>query len=266
MELKQGGYLERHIEEVKDQDVENKDFGELIDKGIFTYLVADYDNQTEIDYEKEGEKFYSTFTEVPLTSRLEKISQLKDRKKITKSRGEIELIDELISFYNSKNYIIEKFHLVKFNNSLDIEQSRDRLPNLRIILNPDSRIDCCNSFPTGEILVSGDITKIRTIINILHEMGHQLIFESDNPDARERYNVRENITEREGAKILENERNAWAFAIKSIKPFLDKESLDCVLEYCHKYALQGYSDGIRKQIAPSWKLIMTHFEEFLMKI
>lgn len=49
--------------------------------------------------------------------------------------------------------------------------------------------------------------------------------------------------------VLRRERNAWAYALKKIKPFLGKKiSREDVQKYIHEYALASYSRGVRKKI------------------
>ncbi|MBI4097973.1 MAG: hypothetical protein HY426_02945 [Candidatus Levybacteria bacterium] len=75
------------------------------------------------------------------------------------------------------------------------------------------------------IIVTGmQPTSPEFALSLLHEVSHareddpQLL---DRESIRSRINSLKDINGSEGAQIIRSERNAWAFAIKKIKPFID---------------------------------------------
>lgn len=266
MEIRPGEYLAKHIENPQDEEseVENLPDHSIVEGASIDY----YRNQRELNYEKGDSSLEIAFTEVPPDIIIDYIHDLQ-RSSLTAGEEEKKLIDELINFYYTPPiYTIDKYRLRKGEHALDLDDQelKKEIPNLKITFNPRKKIDVFNSGEKGRIMASGDITKVGTIIGILHEIGHLVNPKGDDIAARRRYAKRENVTQRESSGILESERNAWAFALEKIKPFLDQNSRDCVISSMHSMFLQTYSDNLRKQIAPDWMLFIAHAKEYLEDI
>ena len=131
------------------------------------------------------------------------------------------------------------------------------------------------SFRLGEanaehsvVMIYGNVLSPATLITVLHEMGH-----CENPpnekDMRYRgYLLTFNkkfLTEDEGkdpeieekiaGEVVKQERDAWAFALKKLRPFMRSGALDKkdVLQVCHDIALRGYMNRINDVINPGLK-------------
>ena len=125
----------------------------------------------------------------------------------------------------------------------------------------DDKIEC--------IVVHGNILTRESLVALLHEIGHAREIENKTDqekqlyrEARRRFRSAGRPTaspkdaniyrpsETDLAIILESERNAWSFALKTIKPFLKmldltKEEMDM---YMHNIALATYSDAMRDKL------------------
>ena len=106
------------------------------------------------------------------------------------------------------------------------------------------------------IIIRGDISTPATILGLLHEIGHCKEYEeSDEFEKRtfDRYHkalrIGGSLSAETLAKVLKRERDAWAYALRKIRPILGKTiTKDDVLTYIHGYALLSYSETIRRKI------------------
>ena len=114
---------------------------------------------------------------------------------------------------------------------------------------------------TKTILVDQDITKPVAILQLSHEAGHAQIMESMTDEERNfvldtRKEFKEAGREQqeiEGDKIdrvIKDERDAWAFALRTIKPLIKSGilSLNDVRNFIHDIALKSYSNDVRSLI------------------
>lgn len=117
----------------------------------------------------------------------------------------------------------------------------------------------------GIIFLSGDPLAPATILMLLHEIGHQAIYESLSElekarqiKIREEFNKYQEcsagsnqvfLDEEAAEATLRNERMAWTFGLHELKPFIrgPKPILDVgyVKKFIHELCLQTYSDIIR---------------------
>jgi len=118
-----------------------------------------------------------------------------------------------------------------------------------------------------KIIEMGNILTPRSILELLHEIGHFVYRDSlkeSNPqkfkelkkaslffindiDNNLRFSIDKKQLEQLCGLKLEEERNAWAFALKKLKPFIKKDGLftkEDILNYIHNVALQTYSRSI----------------------
>ena len=106
------------------------------------------------------------------------------------------------------------------------------------------------------IIIRGDISTPATILGLLHEIGHCKEYEeSDEFEKRtfDRYHkalrIGGSLSAETLAKVLKRERDAWAYALRKIRPILGRTiTKDDVLTYIHGYALLSYSEAIRRKI------------------
>lgn len=114
------------------------------------------------------------------------------------------------------------------------------------------------------IVLSGDITTPIIILELLHEAGH-IHEKTDDPRfIKTKPEETSTIYTNDLADKLLSERNAWAFAIKKIKPFLDKDESkgfvikkDDVLTVAKDWALESYLTSIKSDIND--RVAMSHF-------
>jgi len=117
----------------------------------------------------------------------------------------------------------------------------------------------------GRIVLSDDVVTPMILLQLLHEAGHVhektdggkqfTEIDSDNTST---------IYTKDLAKKLLSERNAWAFALRKIKPFLDEDkskgfaiSKNDTLILAKNWALKSYLDSIKSDIND--RVAMNHF-------
>ncbi len=103
------------------------------------------------------------------------------------------------------------------------------------------------------IVLFGKLAAPKTILGLFHEGGH--IIEQAKGEAE--FGPEKHSTQLVDhlARQLLSERDAWAFALKKIKPFLDEEEgdqftiqRDAVIEHIKNYALRTYTDSIKNSV------------------
>jgi hypothetical protein len=106
------------------------------------------------------------------------------------------------------------------------------------------------------IIIRGDISKPATILGLLHEIGHCKEYEGLDEFGKKTFHsyhkalrIGGSLSAETLAKVLKRERDAWAYALRKIRPILGKTiTKDDVLTYIHGYALLSYSEAIRRKI------------------
>jgi hypothetical protein len=187
---------------------------------------SDLNNMIKMDYEA----FYNA---IMIQSQLTQWRVLTDFR-ITDKSGNVvfDIKKEL------PGYIIF-FHIIDNKQNQDKEQKQSSA-------NPEARY----------IIIRGDISTPATILALLHETGHCKEYEeSDEFEKRtfDRYHkelrIGGSLSAETLAKVLKRERDAWAYALRKIRPILGKTiPKDNVLTYIHGYALLSYSEEIRRKI------------------
>lgn len=93
----------------------------------------------------------------------------------------------------------------------------------------------------------GDITSPRSIVTILHEIGH--VFDYRNIDSK---GVEKLVTDHRHSRLAETlrkERSASAFAIKAIKPYLVHLGIKTdIINFLKYYALESYYDFVKSEV------------------
>lgn len=154
---------------------------------------------------------------------------------------------------------LKSFKLRRVDKDIDLNLSEIVPGDYSVYISPDRTDDSWNSvcdFNNKRIIVGGDITKPEYILHLLHEAGHAQISESTNRDQdfQSEKNWRKVADQSAIAKKLLEERDSHAFALKKIKPFVDKEQTgnfsilkgDC-LTLMHKWALESYATAAKEQ-------------------
>jgi len=260
-----GGYLSRHLEP---KSVEHTDDAAVLDEGynlncpIIDGIEVDYNKHEGLVLERDGRSFEAQYTPLSKDETDRMLHGLRTARNEAHSPSIVELIEKMINFYSSGTYHLDKFRVQKGDNVLDLDGLAKSV-GANIVFNPKNEIDE-NSLDTSKrILTSGDITKVSTVVKILHEIGHLMRPGDESKGAIKRYLSRESITELEAEEILHSERDAWAFTLKKIKPFLEGEQREDILNFIHGYCLSYYSGNIREQMAPKRRLIIPHLLESL---
>ena len=101
------------------------------------------------------------------------------------------------------------------------------------------------------IFLSGNLCKLDTLLTLFHELGHEQT-RSDNTEASVDYHRGRPISKEEGREVLEEERDAWASALRVLRPYIKKESFEKVDKFVHDRALTNHSNHLRSQISPDW--------------
>lgn len=112
---------------------------------------------------------------------------------------------------------------------------------------------------TKRVVLLGDISVPRTILSLLHEAGHLNRLPESMEEAgskREKALSTETISPSDAAFVLRMERDAWAFALRKLRPFLNKDpnsplNKDAVLYEIHNFALKSYSNRLKEHL-PDW--------------
>ncbi|OGD67549.1 hypothetical protein A3F08_00775 [Candidatus Berkelbacteria bacterium RIFCSPHIGHO2_12_FULL_36_9] len=156
--------------------------------------------------------------------------------------------------------------------SRDLVNIRDFLSKEFIILcntkledQKDEKEILSSSASRDLMILVGNPTDLDCLLTLFHEIGHSQQRKGYS-EINERYNKKFPLNRQEVAKILENERNAWAFALKSLKPFLGKDDREYALHQTHNDSLQSHSNSLRSMTAPYWAVwLMKYIEEKLKK-
>jgi len=185
MEIQPNSYLGRHLEAAQG-DGEEKKYA-FPDRPIIDGLSIDYSLQKNLIYKNGDSTIELSFSEYPYSLAMGKISKLQQARQNTDSKPEKDRIDKLIKLYNPPAYVIDEYKIRKGNNTLDFHELKSNIPDVKIIFNPKEKTDAFINLKTDEILVSGDITKVNTLLAILHEFGHRAIPDSENPAAQGRF-------------------------------------------------------------------------------
>lgn len=113
--------------------------------------------------------------------------------------------------------------------------------------------------------IKGDLATPAALLNLLHEVGHSYDYEQQASSIKpsefdDAHGVLKEggflLTEEAMATVLRRERNAWAYALKKIRPFLDRDASSSeysittseVRDYIMDYCLRTYGEGIREKL------------------
>mgnify|MGYP001570202935 CR=1 FL=1 len=144
----------------------------------------------------------------------------------------------------------------------------DLLPeDYRIFINAERDVSA-SWVNRGEryIYLGTDVTTPGGVMTLLHEVGHTATEykRTDKEEARYKTARKQNNDLKPGqyekpsseamALVLKDERDAWAFALKKIRPLLTKETStqffdrEVIEKYIHQTCLSSYSDEMREYV------------------
>lgn len=157
--------------------------------------------------------------------------------------------------------ILEGLSLINKKNGGTLDLREILPPGYRVIFIPKGNAPLGGNadVESKTIYVWGDLTKPKNVLNLLHEIGHgfdyERLTESDKKDFLGAYKAYggeggRNPDKKTLEKVLRSERNAWAFALKKIKPLFDNSSVKKkdILSFIHNNALSNHSAVIRQRI------------------
>lgn len=141
----------------------------------------------------------------------------------------------------------------------------DLLPKgYKVIFKPGENKSCALIAGYNIIMVQGDLATPVTLIDLLHEVGHAWDYEGQPDKVAKRKYSEPYLTLNAGfatkedmKKVLKMERNAWAFTLKALRPFLDgknEKEVDYPLKRAdiqsciHDYSLSTYGRLIGEQL------------------
>jgi hypothetical protein len=167
---------------------------------------------------------------------------------------------------------IKELHLSRSDRGKRLSLS-DVIPgNFRVLFAPNSREKWSDFANLTEktIVLNGDVAAPSTLLALLHEAGHVHASPKEGADsfAPEPNQDRRTVNAVDVAKKLLNERDAWAYALRTIKPFLDQEkgeqfsiTKDDALVFAKGECLKSYNDWAQGQIGT-----MSGMHQFAMDI
>lgn len=126
-----------------------------------------------------------------------------------------------------------------------------------IHVNPENKESAYFSPKRRAITMPYNLRKIKSIVALLHEIGHLQDYERlETQEDKKRFEFTASLKEPSQWKdVIQQERNAAAFALKTYKPFLDDDIVgkDDIMQFTHE-VLQTYSDKIKvRMVAYGWK-------------
>jgi hypothetical protein len=245
-----GRYIEQHLEpENTDRETTERAIARL-DKPLAS---IEYRPEGENDIEANDLSLRFSYRQPTTQDHLEKVLDLG----VLTESNEWRLLDSLKLLDKGENVIFDLM---------------EDLPEFKILFRPDTNGPAQSAANPEKkyLIIRGDISQPRAIIALLHEVGHCKDYEKLDDHDKETFESGHKALHMEGQvsresleKVLRRERNAWAYALKNIKPILGRDiSKADVKQYIHNYALGSYSEGMRKKIEEGlvdfdWSEILT---------
>lgn len=117
--------------------------------------------------------------------------------------------------------------------------------------------ETCNSMWERIVLVEGDLADIDTLLALMHEIGHVVIKDTQagsetRQRAFKRFDQNMRLGNRDAAAVLREERDAWAFALKKLRPLITSENWPKIKSAIHDDALHSYNQDLRDSLFPGW--------------
>lgn len=241
-------YLDLHLQDKPSLTPEQET---ALDRNLFTPLEnVDYQDKGHVSVEK-GDFQMSFDYELPDSDELDKI--VKQLRNVNEFRGQQKTFDPS-QFRKISNLSLQ-------NSKATLNMSEALPKGTSVYVNPFVKTYESNEGmfdPDGKrIIIEGDPTMLATVAFIEHEGGHRVNIErADDPNylasletARlDTYLPLMYIEDQNAARVLKDERDAWAFALKQLKPFIgngiDKEALYDLIH--GGKCLKTYEDRIKE--------------------
>jgi hypothetical protein len=168
--------------------------------------------------------------------------------------------------------ILEQFSIIDKQTNTEVDILTELPEGYRILFNPFLEVynGNANVIEKG-CLVKGDIASIAGILIILHEIGHCVDYERTD-DKSEWRNARARIEDSSNYEklklVLLKERNAWAYALNKVRPFLRSGAFpkEEILKNIHGRSLFSYCDMIQEKMNKILAAETKEFEEFEVKL
>lgn len=227
-------YLDKHLEPGSPEDFDSSEFEGL---SFVKDESIKQDEEGNLDYH-DGD-FQLQFHQEPVSG--DEINEMR-AKFLDKY-----FFDKIFASKDVK--VLRDFKMKKGDSKIDIKELAPE--SIILVLSPreqeKEKINRC--FGRKLLVVTGDLTKVETVSALLHEALHT---DQEEDPSRENYNRRGLVSKREGASILHDERDAGAFTLKQLKPFLNPHEYRLLHDYIHKGGLSSYSEALKKRVAPDW--------------
>lgn len=239
-------YIKKHLEKTTENPISSKEYIAK-QKPLVDNIEYNYDGEIEAKKNDISLNFsYSMMCEYS-PQRLLSSAYNADRHNRDSSSDNWRIIEE---FCLTNNLTGEKLDLIK------------KMPSEVSMIFRITPPRCCSFTPEEDVCVFAENpTKPGVILSVLHEIGHSWAMKKiDSKTQKDYLKSQENldngiiISNEAWALILGQERDAWAFAIKAIKPFLSKDPEKGWLTYeevdkiVHDQALQTYSNVFRNEL------------------
>lgn len=155
--------------------------------------------------------------------------------------------------YIGKYYTLHDFTISQQNGEGKV-MLREILPDdATILFDPAREID--ESTVSGKtIILHGDPASPGGIVTLLHEVGHFINDDESNQallsSHRSLNKEHDDFSSEEAATIIKSERDAWAFALRKLRPLITKDGVFTKEKFFAfmRYCLNGYSTVIGGRI------------------
>ncbi|HEY4715469.1 MAG TPA: hypothetical protein VIH31_03105 [Candidatus Paceibacterota bacterium] len=246
-----GEYFLRKIEK-------RGEFKKSIERLEQPFTTVEYKDQDQVSLEKGKLNLSFNYQDLPkhlLINKIKDIEQLekKDQRIVEMMRFKPQSFKELTdySLKNSQDKI-DLFNLLPAGYKVYFSSTGDQLI---------SAVDLKN----GILLINEFKINPKTILTIFHETGHVLKYGKMN-DQNQRDFLKANrdfkmssdlygsnafkLTKDDLSVVLKSERDAWAFTLKTLKPFFKDMEIEMqdLKAFVHDFALQTYSEEIHNII------------------
>lgn len=147
--------------------------------------------------------------------------------------------------------ILRKFVIDDKKSNVKIDILDDLPKHFQVFFNPFSkRENGAASVEENRCLVWGDISSVRGMLTLLHEIGHCVDFEKASDWEKWLETSIDQAKDEEGLNyVFSKERNAWAYALNKIRPLLRSGAFpkDEILKDIHgKQGLLSYCQNIQE--------------------
>lgn len=254
--VRNSGFLARKLEKAEwsHEIARNPEYQRLFEP-IGGKWIEYHDNQESVLIEKDNLKLALAFRTIPFSTlnqgqRFQLAQRYDFFHEMSKSKTE-----------TSTNQLIEltKFSICRRDvrgQEVCCDPKAEAPRRTRIIVLPHQFGDFGRSFvysqPASQenmIFLEGNPEVPATIIALMHELGHLVIDQSQLPATRNQFRQARRamydekvLNEEQATLILEDERKAWAFALKRLRHFFPVLADSAIVKaLIHRYALKKYS-------------------------